>query len=133
MLMSDALDERRVPPRSVRPAAFAELGVSPEVSEKSEARGGRVSGVVGRGKQHADNVVAEGRGGESHHASVDARGACDLSLLAKVYVRLRRGEPVGGARLHFDEAERLTLVCDQINLRLHDCAAAVAPDAEPGG
>src|ERR1043166_4432753 len=118
-------------PRSsvLRPAALAEFLLRPEVAEQFEAGGGRVAVNEGRREQGADHVVAVGRGGEAEGATVGARGACDLALLAQVNVGFGRGEAVGGARLDLDEAERRALVGDEVNLRLDERAAAVAPDA----
>lgn len=90
----------------------------------------RVIFIDGRRKDDADNVVAVGRARQAEHAPVGSRGARDLALLAQVYVRLGRGEAVGGARLDFDEADDGAVVRDEVNLGLHDRAAPVAADAE---
>jgi hypothetical protein len=85
--------------RPLRPSAFAELVLRPETAEEFEARGGLVAVGVGRREDDGDDVVAARRVGEAEQSEVGACGARDLTLLAKVYVGLGRGEPTAPRRL----------------------------------
>jgi hypothetical protein len=114
----------------MRPAALAEFVLGPEVPEEFEVWGGRGPVCGGRREDDANYVVTEGRRAEPKHTAVCARSAGDLSLLAQVNVGFGGGEPVGGARLDFDEAEGRAFVGDEVDFSLHDCAATVAPDVE---
>jgi hypothetical protein len=87
-----------------------------------------VAVFTGRREEDADHVVAVCAGVEAEGATVCARGARDLPLLAQVNVGFGGGEAFGGARLDFDEAERLAFVGDEVDLGLDERAAAVAPD-----
>src|SRR5215203_6053853 len=112
-----------------RPSALAKSLLRPEVAEQLDAGRGLAAVGVGRREDDCDHVVAVGGVAEPEEASVGAGGACDLPLLAQVYVRLGRGEPVGAAGLDLDEAEHGAVVGDEVDLVLHDRAPAVAADA----
>src|SRR5438128_2680750 len=65
---------------------------------------------------HRDNVVAIGFHRDIHQLAITTGGAGDLPLLAQVNGAFGRGELIRAARLDFDEAERLSVVSDQVNL-----------------
>ena len=67
---------------------------------------------------------------DAEHLSIDTRGTRDLAPLAFIDVDLRWREPVGRARLYFDEAKRVAVVTDQIDFSIDDCAAQVAADGK---
>jgi hypothetical protein len=43
---------------------------------------------------------------------------------------LRRREPIGRARFHFDKAERFAFVSDNVDLRIDDNAAQISSDGQ---
>ena len=53
------------------------------------------------------------------------RGASDLAAFAQVDVCLRRRKPIRGASLHFNKAESVLFVSDEIDLGVYDCAAKI--------
>jgi hypothetical protein len=102
-----------------RPVAFAKFCVRPEVAQQFDARSrdGRI--FIWRRQDDAHDIVAIGRARESEGASIDARGATDLSLFAPVNILFGRGKPIGRARLDFDETERFAFVSDEIDLGMN--------------
>ena len=53
-----------------------------------------------------------------------------MAAFAQVDVDLWWSEPVGGARFHFDEAECVAIVSDEIDFGFDDCAAQVSTDGQ---
>ena len=62
--------------------------------------------------------------------SISASGARELAAFAQVDVCLWRCEPVRAAGFYFDEAERVLLVSDEIDLGVYDCATQVSSDGK---
>src|ERR1043166_2882175 len=79
-------------------------------------------------KNNCDHIEAVGMVVESEQFAIGAGGTCELVTLAQIDVCLRGCEPVGSTRLHFDEAERVAVVSDDVDFSVDDCAAQVASD-----
>src|SRR5437763_10088909 len=102
---------------------LAKLFIRPEIAQDLKMRASRFVVIIRRRQDNADNVVTIRRTHQTEHATINACGSRNLTLLSKINILFGRGEPSRAARLHFYKAESRAVVSDKINLRMDERAA----------
>ena len=105
------------------PFALLQLRVRPEAFEKFYTR---LSAV--RFCYHRHDIVPIRFFDQAQHPAIRQRRARNLPPLAQVDIDLWRREVILGAGFDFDKAERRPIVCNDVNLRVHDDVAQVSAD-----